>query len=60
MENQAYEMVNTMEKLLGENDAETAWNLQSAFIRVHNAQPHNSPEREAMAAVWKKMLDRWH
>jgi hypothetical protein len=60
MENQAYEMVKTMEKLLTDNDSVTAWNLQSAFVRVHNAQPPNSAESEAMAAVWKKMMDRWH
>ena len=60
MENQAYEMVKTMEKLLADNDARTAWNLQSAFVRIHNAQPRNSAEREAMAAVWKKAMDRWH
>ena len=60
MENAAYEMVATMEKLLADGAAETAWNLQSAFIRVYNAQPLNSVEREAMAAVWKKMMARWH
>jgi hypothetical protein len=60
MENQAYEMVKTMEKLLADNDPVTAWNLQSSFVRVHNAQPRNSAEREAMAAVWKKAMDRWH
>ena len=60
MENQAYEMVKTMEKLLADNDARTAWNLQSAFVRIHNAQPLNSPERIAMADVWEKMLDKWH
>jgi hypothetical protein len=60
MENQAYEMVKTMEKLLVDNDARTAWNLQSAFVRIHNAQPLNSPERIAMATVWEKMLDKWH
>jgi hypothetical protein len=60
MENQAYEMVKTMEKLLAVNDARTAWNLQSAFVRVHNAQTPYSPERKAMADVWEKMLDKWH
>lgn len=60
MENQAYEMVKTMEKLLADNDAVTAWNLQSAFVRVHNAQPLNSPERKAMATVWEKAMDKWH
>ena len=60
MENKAYEMVKTMEKLLADNDAATAWNLQGAFVRVYNAQPPDSVEREAMAAVWKKMMDRWH
>ena len=60
MESQAYEMVATMEKLLADNDAATAWNLQSAFTRVYNAQPPDSAEREAMAAVWKKAMDKWH
>lgn len=60
MENAAYEMVKTMEKLLADNDAETAWDLQTAFVRVHNAQPLNSPEREAMAAVWTKAMNKWH
>lgn len=60
MENAAYEMVKTMEKLLADNDAETAWDLQAAFVRVHNAQPLNSPEREAMAAVWTKAMNKWH
>lgn len=53
-------MVKTMEKLLADDDAMTAWNLQSAFVRIHNAQPPNSAEREAMGAVWKKAMDRWH
>ena len=60
MENQAYEMVKTMEKLLADDDAATAWNLQGAFVRVHNAQPPNSAERKAMADVWEKMMDKWH
>ena len=60
MEDQAYEMVATMEKLLADGDAETAWNLQNAFTRVYNAQSPDSAERKAMAAVWKKAMDRWH
>ena len=60
MENQAYEMVKTMEKLLTDGDAATAWKLQGAFSRVYNAQPPDSSGRKAMAAVWKKMMDRWH
>lgn len=60
MENAAYEMVETMEKLLTDNDAEKAWHLQSAFMRVYNAQSPNSAEREAMAAVWKKAMIKWH
>jgi hypothetical protein len=60
METQAYEMCETMEKLIADDDADTAWNLQSAFTRVYNAQPPNSPEREAMAAVWNKMMNKWH
>ena len=60
METQAYEMVKTMEKLLADNDAKTAWDLQGEFMRVHNAQPRDSAEREAMAGVWKKAMLKWH
>jgi hypothetical protein len=60
MENAAYEMVKTMEKLLAVNDAGTAWKLQSSFVRIHNAQPRNSAERKAMAEVWEKAMNKWH
>lgn len=54
------ELVQTMEDLLKRDDAETAWHLQQDFANVWNAQKPNSPEREAMAAVWKKMMFKWH
>jgi hypothetical protein len=60
MENQAYDMVKTMEKLLADGDAMTAWNLQGTFVRVYNAQTPNSAERKAMAVVLKKAMDRWN
>ena len=53
-------MVEIMEKLLNQDDATTAWYLQSEFSRIWNAQKPNSAEREAMAAVWKKMMNKWH
>jgi hypothetical protein len=60
MENAAYEMVETMEYLLKKNDAKTAWNLQSEFCKIWNAQQPDSPEREAMKAVWNKAMIKWH
>jgi hypothetical protein len=54
------ELVRTMEQLLKEDDAETAWYLQKDFANVWNAQAPDSPERQAMAAVWKKMMIKWH
>ena len=60
MEYEATEMVAIMEKLLNQDDAATAWYLQNEFSRIWNAQPPNSPEREAMATVWKKMMNKWH
>ena len=60
METEAYYMVKTMEKLLAEDDPETAWYLQKEFASVWNAQPPNSLEREALAAVWKKAMLKWH
>ena len=53
-------MVQIMEKLLNQDDAMTAWYLQSEFSRIWNAQKPNSPECEAMAAVWKKAMIKWH
>ena len=60
MEYEATEMVEIMEKLLSKDDARTAWYLQSEFARIWNAQTPNSPEREAMATVWNKMMIKWH
>ena len=60
MENEAYEMVKVMEKLLIEDDAETAWYLQKEFASVWNKQLPDSPERMAMAEVWKKSMIKWH
>ena len=60
MEYEAKDMVEIMEKLIAQNDAHTAWYLQSEFTRIFNAQPPNSPTREAMAAVWKKSMLKWH
>jgi len=60
METEATQMVAIMEKLLNEDDATTAWNMQSEFLRIWKSQPLNSPEREAMAAVWNEMMNKWH
>ena len=60
MDYEASDMVAIMEKLLSEDDAMTAWYLQSEFSRIWNAQPPNSESREAMAAVWKKAMLKWH
>lgn len=53
-------MVEIMEKLIAQNDANTAWYLQREFARIFNTLPPNSPEREAMAAVWQKSMLKWH
>ena len=53
-------MVAIMEKLLNEDDATTAWDLQGEFARIWNAQKPDSPEREAMAAVREKAMLKWH
>jgi hypothetical protein len=60
MESEAYEMVKTMEKLIKEDDADTAWCLQKEFASVWNKQLPDSPERIAMAVVWKKSMIKWH
>ena len=60
MNSQVQSIVNLMENLLAANDADTAWNMQEKFAEIWNEQAPNSPEREAMAAVWKKMMIKWH
>lgn len=60
MQVEAKEMIAIWERLLANDDADTAWNMQEEFGRVWNAQKPNSPEREAMAAVWKKAMIKWH
>ena len=53
-------MIDNMERLLDQDDGHTAWYLQKEFCRIWNAQKPDSPEREAMAAVWKKAMLKWH
>ena len=60
MNSQVQSIVNLMENLLAADDADTAWNMQEKFAEIWNEQAPNSPEREAMAAVWKKMMIKWH
>ena len=60
MNPQVQSIVNLMENLLAADDADTAWNMQEKFAEIWNEQAPNSPEREAMAAVWKKMMIKWH
>jgi len=60
MEYEATEMVEIMEKLIAQDDADTAWNIQGEFCRIFNAQPPNSPERKVMAAIREKAMLKWH
>lgn len=53
-------IIDCMERMLANNDADSAWYMHSSFAKIWNAQAPNSPEREAMAAVWKKMMIKWH
>ena len=54
------ELLKTIEQLLKEDDAETAWYLEKDFANVFKAQAPNSPERHAMAAMREKMMIKWH
>jgi hypothetical protein len=60
MDYEAKEMVEIMEKLIAQNDAKTAWYLQREFSRIFNDQPADSPNRQAMADVWKRSMLKWH
>jgi hypothetical protein len=60
METEAYQMVQAMEKLIMDNNAMKAWNMQKEFARVWNSHKPESPERKAMAVVWEKAMDKWH
>ena len=60
MDIEARDMIDIMERLLDQDDGHTAWYMQKEFCRIWNAQKPDSPEREAMAAVWKKAMLKWH
>jgi len=60
MDHEAKDMVHIMQKLLRENDALTAWYLQSQFSRIYNALPPDSEYREKMSAIWKESMLKWH
>jgi hypothetical protein len=60
MENEASQLIDKMNKLLANDDAETAWNIQSEIIRVRNSLPLYSVEREKIDEIWGKMMSQWH
>jgi hypothetical protein len=60
MEYEAKNMVEIMEKLITDDDATTAWGMQSEFNRIWKEQKTDSPAYEAMAVVWKKAMLKWH
>jgi hypothetical protein len=60
MENEASQLIDKMNKLLANDDAETAWNIQSEIIRVRNSLPLYSVEREKIDEIWGKMMMQWH
>lgn len=60
MDPEAASLVARCEHLLDINDANTAWDLQGYFGDVWNRMQPDSPERVAMADVWKRMMLKWH
>jgi hypothetical protein len=60
MENEASQLIDKMNKLLANDDAETAWNIESEIIRVRNSLQLYSVEREKIDEIWGKMMSQWH
>jgi hypothetical protein len=60
MENEASQLIDNMNKLLANDDAETAWNIESEIIRVRNSLQLYSVEREKIDEIWGKMMSQWH
>lgn len=60
MDHEAEDMICIMQKLLRQDDALTAWYLQSQFSRIYNELPADSKHRETMAAIWKELMMKWH
>jgi hypothetical protein len=60
MENEASQLIDKMNKLLVNDDAETAWNIESEIIRVRDSLPLYSVEREKIDEIWGKMMVQWH
>jgi hypothetical protein len=60
MENEASQLVDKLNQLLEDDDADTAWELDTEIVRVWNSLPPKSEGREKIAEVWKKMMKKWH
>jgi hypothetical protein len=54
------QLVATINFCLEKDDANLAWDLQDEIGEVWNSLPPNSPEREVLADLWKKMMNKWH
>lgn len=60
MENEASQLVDKLNQLLEDDDAETSWELEAEVVRVWGSLLPNSEGREKIAEVWKKMIKKWH
>ena len=60
MDAEAARIISMMRTFIDQDDADGAWDAEKDFARVWNTLPPNSPERVAMAALWKEMMIKWH
>jgi hypothetical protein len=53
-------LVKFMDRLIEEDDSETALAVEPRLARVHDSLPTDSPWREQLKLAWKKALAKWH
>ena len=59
MENEVSQLVDKLNELIDNDDADTAWNIQDEISRVWKSLPPYSEGRKKLAEVWEKMMNKW-
>ena len=60
IEEKARDLVNLMNRLIIDNDAETAFEVDGRIAAVYNTLPTDSKWRQELRAVHEKAMYKWH
>lgn len=60
MDNKVSQLIEKMNKLLDDDDAFSAWDMQDEIQHIRNSLPPYSAARDTIDEIWSKMMIQWH